>query len=53
MNKQAGETKGGFDLPCTNQDGMITTYHPEILTSPGWSKFGYRKWSIFGCFFQG
>lgn len=24
----------------------------RILTSSGWSKFGYRKWSKFGCFFQ-
>ncbi len=31
---------------------MIITYHPEILTGSGWSKFGYRKWSNFGCFFQ-
>jgi len=36
----------------TTKAGMITTYYPEILISLGWSKFGYRRWSNFGCFFQ-
>jgi len=28
---------------------MITPYHLSLHTAQGWSKFGYHRWSIFGC----